>query len=101
VDDQAVYKVAGSTKALVVALNKTTGRTLWKSAPLIDSGPEQSVGNVSYVSPILVEHSGHRLLIGCSMRHLFCADAREGRLLWTKRIPTTPTADPTFVTTTN
>jgi len=88
VDDQAVYTVAGGTNALVVALDKTTGKTLWKSAPLMDSGPEQSVDNASYVSPILVEYAGRHLLIGCSLRHLFCADATTGRLLWTKRIPT-------------
>ena len=89
VDDQAVYTVAGGTNALVVALDKRTGKALWKSAPLIDSGPEHPVDNASYVSPILVEFAGRRLLIGCSLRHLFCADAKDGRLLWTKRIPTT------------
>lgn len=89
VDDKAVYTVAGGSNALVVALDKGTGKTLWKSAPLIDAGPEQSVDNASYVSPILVEYAGKRLLIGCSLRNLFCADAADGRLLWTKRIPTT------------
>ncbi len=89
VDDKAVYAVAGGSNALVVALDKVTGRTLWKSAPLIDSGPEQSIDNASYVSPILVEYAGRRLLIGCSLRHLFAVDANDGRLLWTKRIPTT------------
>ena len=89
VDDKAVYTVAGGSNALVVALDKTTGKTLWKSAPLIDSGPEQSVENAGYVSPILVEYAGRRLLLGCSLRHLFCADAADGRLLWTKRFPTT------------
>ncbi len=88
VDEKAVYSVAGGTNALVVALDKVTGKTIWKSAPLIDSGPEKSVDHASYVSPILVEYAGRRLLIGCSLRNLFCADATNGRLLWTKRIPT-------------
>ncbi len=89
IDAKAVYAVAGGSDALVVALDKVTGKTLWKSPPLIDAGPEQSVDNASYVSPILVEYAGKRLLIGCSLRNLFCADAADGRLLWTKRIPTT------------
>ena len=89
VDAKAVYAVAGGSDALVVALDKVTGKTLWKSPRLIDSGADKAVDNASYVSPILVEYAGRRLLIGCSLRHLFAVDANDGRLIWTKRIPTT------------
>lgn len=89
VDAKMVYAVAGGSDALVVALDKTTGKTLWKSPPLIDSGTEKTTENASYVSPILVDYAGRRLLVGCSLRHLFAVDARDGRLIWTKRIPTT------------
>jgi len=45
--------------------------------------------SASYTSPILVEFAGRKLLIGCSLRHLFCIDTREGRLEWTRPMPTT------------
>jgi outer membrane protein assembly factor BamB len=36
----------------------------------------------------MVEFAGKKLLIGCSLKHLFCADAATGKLQWTKRLPT-------------
>ena len=89
VDERAVYATAGGSEALVVALDKNTGKLLWKSAPLRDSEGEQKIENASYVSPILVQFAGRRLLVGCSLKHLFCVDADSGKIQWTRRFPTT------------
>jgi len=89
VDERAVYATAGGTEALLVALDKATGAVLWKSPPLHDSAGERAVENASYVSPILVQFGDRRLVIGCSLRHLVCADAATGALQWTRRFPTT------------
>lgn len=89
VDERAVYATAGGKAALLVALDKKTGTVLWKSAPLRDSEGERAVESSSYVSPILVEFAGRRLILGCSLRHLFCADASTGALQWTRRFSTT------------
>jgi hypothetical protein len=89
VDDRKVYATAGGKEALLVALDKKTGATLWKTPPLIDSGGDGSAENASYASPILAEIAGRRLIIGCSLRHLYCADAATGALQWTRRFPTT------------
>jgi len=89
VDERAVYVTAGGSDALLVALDKKTGGVLWKSPPLHDSEGERPVENASYVSPILIEFAGRRLILGCSLRHLFCADAATGALQWTRRFPTT------------
>jgi outer membrane protein assembly factor BamB len=88
VDDRALYATAGGREALVVALDKTTGDQLWKSDPLFDSQGDKSLENASYVSPILIQFTGRRLLIGCSLRHLYCIDADSGAIQWTRRIPT-------------
>ena len=88
VDDTSVYAEAGGSEALLVALDRNTGNVRWKSAPLLDSGPGQPVENASYVSPILVDYAGRRLWIGCSLKHLVCADAATGKILWKRRIPT-------------
>lgn len=88
VDDRSVYITAGGSGALVVALDRKTGDVLWKSNPISDPEGEQAVETPSYVSPILVDFAGRKLLIGCSVKHLFCADAATGKLQWTKRLPT-------------
>jgi outer membrane protein assembly factor BamB len=89
VDDRAVYVTAGGREALLVALDKINGTILWQSEPLLDSQGKRAVETASYVSPVLVQFGNHRLLIGCSVRHLFCADADTGTIHWTRRRPTT------------
>lgn len=89
VDDRAVYATVGGDRALLAALDKRTGQVLWQSEPLRDSEGERAVETASYVSPILVRFAGKRLLIGCSLRHLYCADADTGAIQWTVRRPTT------------
>jgi outer membrane protein assembly factor BamB len=88
VDNRAVYATPGGREALMVALDKRTGDVLWKSKPLYDSEGEKPLEKASYASPILVEFADRRLLIGCSLRHLFCIDAENGALQWTRRMPT-------------
>lgn len=79
VDERAVYATAGGRDALMVALDKT-GEVIWKSASLNESA--------SYVSPILVKSGERRLIAGCSLKSLFCIDAANGKILWTRPMPT-------------
>jgi outer membrane protein assembly factor BamB len=88
VDERAVYAAPGGRDALLIALDRMTGEVRWRSEPLFDSEGQDVVENASYVSPILVRFAGRRLLIGCSLRHLYCADADTGKLQWTRRRPT-------------
>lgn len=88
VDERAVYATVGGREALVVALDKGNGEVLWKSKPVHDSARGGAVENASYVSPILVNFDGRRLLIGCSLRHIFCVDATTGEIQWTHAVPT-------------
>lgn len=80
VDERAVYATAGGPEALFVALDKKSGAIIWKS--------ESNGENAGYVSPILVEFAGRRLIIGCSSRALVCADADSGKIQWTQPMPT-------------
>jgi outer membrane protein assembly factor BamB len=85
VDDRTVYVTAGGRDALLVALDQKTGDVRWKTEALIDTAGDNSVDNAGYVSPILVQFGGRRLIIGASSRHLFCVDAETGKLQWTRR----------------
>ncbi len=88
VEDDRVYATAGGSEALLVALDARTGAVRWQSAPLRDLEGDGGVEPASYVSPIRVNFAGRRLLIGCSLRHLYCADADTGAIQWTRRRPT-------------
>lgn len=88
VGERRVYATAGGRDGLFVALDKRTGAVGWRSEPLFDTEGEGELESASYASPILVRFAGRRLLIGCSLRHLVCADADTGRLQWTRRLPT-------------
>lgn len=99
VDGGRVYVTPGGTRALMAALDARTGETVWSTEPLrLGAGhpphhqrvaePAGEVDNASYASPILVEWAGRRMLIGCSLRHLFGVDAATGALLWTQPLRT-------------
>jgi hypothetical protein len=89
VDGDTVYAVAGGTEALVVALDKKTGKLIWGSEPLRPGGGQSAAEPASYASPIVVRFGDRRLWIGCSLRHLVCLDADTGKLQWTRPMPTT------------
>lgn len=99
VDGGRVYVTAGGTRALMAALDARSGETLWTTEPLRLGAsdpprhervaePAGEVDSASYASPILVEWAGRRLLIGCSLRHVFGVDAATGALLWTQPLRT-------------
>lgn len=88
VDERTVYATAGGRDALMVALDKSDGGVRWRSEPLFDAEGDNEPESPGYASPILVRFAGRRLLIGCSLRYLFCVDADSGKLQWTRRRPT-------------
>lgn len=99
VDGPRVIVTVGGSEALMAALDKRTGATVWKAPPLKFGAssdpahervtePAGGFDNASYAAPILFEFGGRRLIVGCSTRHLFGVDADSGELLWTRALPT-------------
>jgi outer membrane protein assembly factor BamB len=76
VDGRNLIVTPGGKKALMAALDKLTGLTVWTTEPLGDD-------NTSHSSPILFRHAGRRLIANCSSAHGFGVDADTGELLWT------------------
>ncbi len=76
VDGERLIVTPGGTKALMAALDKRTGRTLWTTKPL-------DKDSTSHCSPILFRYAGHRMIANCSSSHGFGVDADTGELLWT------------------
>ena len=75
VDGPRVIVTPGGKKALMAALDKRTGATVWTTEPLGDDV-------VSHCSPILIRCNGRRQLVNCSSAHGFGVDADTGELLW-------------------
>ena len=76
VDGPRVLVTPGGKKALVAALDKQTGRTVWTTEPLPGD-------RTSHCSPLLFRHAGRRVVASCSSTHGFAVDADTGKLLWT------------------
>jgi outer membrane protein assembly factor BamB len=89
VDQHAVFVTVGGPNTLLVALDKLTGNLIWKSKPLLNPDLNSEPDLASYASPILVQFGNHRLILACSLRHLFCADADTGIIYDYQPRPTT------------
>jgi outer membrane protein assembly factor BamB len=74
VDDKVIVLPGGSTGKSVVAYNKMTGASVWKS---------QS-DTQAYVSPMLVTLGGRRQILVVSASRVFALVPEDGSLLWSQ-----------------
>ncbi|HIE26731.1 TPA: alcohol dehydrogenase [Candidatus Poribacteria bacterium] len=73
VDDKVIYTPCGE-KTTVVALDKNTGETVWASESINDKS--------AYVSPILVERGGKKLIVGVTGDYIIGVNAANGKIEW-------------------
>ncbi len=73
--DNKIIVTPASTNALMVALDKKTGKQVWATEPIAGSQP-------SYSSAIVVDHKRRRQIINITSGHAFGVNARNGKLLW-------------------
>jgi outer membrane protein assembly factor BamB len=65
----------GGKKASVAALDKSTGKTLWKSAVV--------EGEISgYCSPVIFKHNGKDLLVTMLSKSIIGMNPSDGKILW-------------------
>jgi outer membrane protein assembly factor BamB len=74
IDGDKLYFSPGGPETNTIALNKTTGNLVWKSASLNDKP--------GYVSPILIKYAGKKMIVNVSSMHAFGVDASNGEILW-------------------
>jgi outer membrane protein assembly factor BamB len=75
VDGDALVVTPGGAQATIVALNKKTGETIWKSA--VPGGDD-----AAFASAIVVEAGGRRLYAQFLGKGLVGVDAKTGEFLW-------------------
>ncbi len=76
VDGRHLLVTPGSGTALMAALDKQNGQTIWTTPPL-------DADKATYSSPLLFRYAGRRIVANCSSAHGFGVDADTGKLLWT------------------
>jgi outer membrane protein assembly factor BamB len=74
IDGQKLYFTPGGLETMTIALDKTTGQLIWKSESINDSP--------AYVSPILIDYAGKKIIINVSLHYIFAVDASNGAILW-------------------
>jgi len=74
IDGDQLYFSPGGPETMTIALNKTNGEVIWKSESLNDKP--------GYVSPILREYAGRKMLINVSLGHVYAVDVSNGIILW-------------------
>jgi len=75
IDGDHLICTPGGKDAAMVALDRSSGKTIWKTAGLKEKAAQ--------CSPLLFEHGGRRLLTTCMATRVIGVDAETGKLLWT------------------
>jgi len=69
----------------VVALDKRTGKTLWKTDRAFDFVTTNGDNKKAYCTPTIIEHKGRRQLVSPAAVATEAFDPETGKLLWTVR----------------
>ncbi|MDD2381425.1 MAG: PQQ-binding-like beta-propeller repeat protein, partial [Mariniphaga sp.] len=82
--DMLILHLEGTHDSYVVALNKKTGETIWKSVrPKEFYDPLEPVYRKSYQTPIIIEVDGRELMISNGAFMCFAHDVKTGEVVWT------------------
>ena len=81
VDGDRLICTPGAQRAMVVALDKRTGRTLWKTAMPVETGQRGKDG-AGYSSVVVSQAAGVRQYVQLVGRGLISVRASDGNLLW-------------------
>jgi outer membrane protein assembly factor BamB len=74
IDGEKLFCFPGGKDTNVVALDRFTGKMIWKSSAMADSA--------AYCSPMLITLPGKKILVTMMIHHLIGIDAATGTLLW-------------------
>lgn len=74
VDGDHVVCTPGGSQGTLAALDKKTGKVVWRSTEFTDGA--------QYASPIAVDLNGARQYIQLTMQNLAGIDAKDGKVLW-------------------
>jgi outer membrane protein assembly factor BamB len=74
IDGEKIYFSPVGKQTTTIALNKMTGKLIWKTESIGDS--------LAYVSPILINYAGKKQMVNVSSNYLFGVDTENGKIVW-------------------
>ncbi len=77
IENDILYCSPGGRDTNLAALDRFTGKLLWKSKAMGDT--------VAYCSPVMINHHGKKILLTLVIHHLVGIDAVNGEVLWTQK----------------
>ena len=80
--DLLIFTFDGCDVQYVIALDKTTGKTVWKTDRSIDFGPFDRNIRKAFCTPIVIDAGGILQLISPSAKGLMAYDPATGQELW-------------------
>jgi len=83
--DLLVVHFDGYDLQYAVALDKKTGRTVWKSDRAYDFGTDDGDMKKAYATPVVIEAGGRSQLISQAAKAVLALDPKTGRELWRVR----------------
>lgn len=81
-EDLLIFDCDGVDRQFVIALNKKTGKTVWKTDRNIDYGTEVGDYKKAYGTPSVFEIDGHTELVAPAAVETIAYDPRSGKELW-------------------
>jgi outer membrane protein assembly factor BamB len=83
-----IFHMDGFDHQYIVALNKATGQTVWKTDRDVDYGTDNGDVMKAFSTPIVIEAAGKLQLISPTAMSTFSYDPRTGKELWRIRYKT-------------
>lgn len=74
IDNNKVYFSPGSESVSMVALNRMTGETIWKTSSIGDKP--------SYCSPVMIDYKGKKIICTSLANNIIGVDPNDGKILW-------------------
>jgi outer membrane protein assembly factor BamB len=84
-EDLLIFHLDGIDVQFVVALDKATGRTVWKTDRSTDFGELADELRKAYCTPLIIRHDGKPQMLSLGAEALISYDPRSGRELWKAR----------------
>jgi outer membrane protein assembly factor BamB len=86
-EDLLIVHFDGYDLQYAVALDKKTGRTVWKADRTYDFATDDGDQKKAYATPVVIEAGGRQQLISPAAKAVVSLDPRTGHELWRVRYP--------------
>ncbi len=81
-NDFLIFNVDGRDVQYVIALDKTTGKTAWKTNRSVDFSNVQVNQRKAYGTPLIIPRGNEKQMVSIGAKGVFSYDPRNGKELW-------------------